>query len=331
MRALPSELEWVACPVCGRDGAARVAGPEEIRHEMELLWTFHIRRLLPNTPPARLVDRVAFSQRPPVGVVRCAACGLVYRNPRERAHVVRRLYAAEVPSRAAMRALFENQRVAYRAQARRLTRLLGRPGTGLEVGSYVGGFLAAAREAGWRFEGVDINEAVTAFARERGLAVTCGDLQTSRDRRRFDAVAIWNCFDQLPDPRRAAADARALLREGGLLAVRVPNGAFYAALRRHLRGPFAGLARALLAHNNLLTFPYRHAFTPRALRTLLESTGFTVRHTRGDALVSVADECTMRWAVAEERLVRIVMRITTHGAAGACVAPWIEMYACMAT
>src|SRR3712207_8154521 len=42
------------------------------------------RRLKTGVPVERLTDRVAFSQKPPLRLVRCEGCGTVYRNPRER-------------------------------------------------------------------------------------------------------------------------------------------------------------------------------------------------------------------------------------------------------
>lgn len=322
-----ASYELTPCPICGRADADQVAGKEDIRREVEMLWAFHGRRLVPATPPARLSDRVAFSQRPPLNVVRCRGCGLVYRNPRECARELRDLYEHDAPALTAMESLHENQRAAYRVQARRLARALGRTGEGLEVGSYVGAFLAAAREAGWRFEGVDVNARVSDFARARGFTVTHGDLASVDPGRRWDAIAFWNCFDQLPDPVLAARQARALLRHGGIVAVRVPNGACYTALRRRLRGPAAPLARAILAHDNLLTFPYRLGFTPRALRVLLEGAGFTPLRTYGDPLVPIADEYTRPWAAVEERLLKTAIRAAARLPRARALAPWIECYA----
>src|SRR5690606_32201312 len=127
-----------------------------------------------------------------------------------------------------LESLFDNQRRACRSQARRLTRTLGRAGSGVELGSYVGAFLDAARAEGWRFRGLDINERVVAFAREHGLDATLGDITSLDDATRYDAIAIWNTFEQLPDLRDAVCRAHSALRDGGLLALRVPNGGFYA-------------------------------------------------------------------------------------------------------
>ena len=317
--------ELSPCPACGGTEDEQVADAAALREEVEALWAFHTSRLDPATPPVHLVDRVAFSQRAPLRLARCTACGLLFRNPKERDRELRDAYAGEAPDEGVLRALFETQRDAYAAQARRLTEVAGRTGRALEVGSYVGGFLAAAAREGWRVEGLDVNAVATRFARAQGHTVTEGELERFAGPGPFDAVAAWNCFDQLPDPRAAARAAHALLGPGGLLAVRVPNGAFYAAVRRHLHGPGAPLARALLAHNNLLAFPYRHGFTPASLRRLLEHTGFAVERVYGDTLVPVADEWTQGWAAWEERVLKGALRLLAGDEAER--APWMEVYA----
>jgi 2-polyprenyl-3-methyl-5-hydroxy-6-metoxy-1,4-benzoquinol methylase len=193
----------------------------------------------------------------------------------------------------------------------------------VEIGSYVGAFLDAARVEGWEFEGLDINSCLVSFACQRGLHATLGDITSLDESTHYDAVAIWNTFEQLPDPRYAVRRAHSALRSGGMLALRVPNGDFYAALRPHLTGPAAPIARALLAQNNLLTFPYRHGFTDPSLRTLLESAGFTIVRMLGDPLVPISDEWTRPWAVLEERILKAALR--QLGKLG--VKPWIEVIA----
>lgn len=315
------------CPVCGHADADVVAEQDELRAEVELLWEFHQARLRAGTPTERLMDRVAFSEHPPLRLVRCRECGLVYRNPVERTHELHAIYAREAPAPEVLRALHETQLPALREQARVLRRVLGRGGSGLEVGSYVGAFLRAARDEGLEFEGVDINADVNAFTRSLGLVVHDGELRTIDLTRRFDAIAIWNTFDQLPDPRATVTAAAKLLAPGGVLAVRVPNGGFYARVRRRVeRRALAGrFAVAALAHNNLLSFPYRWGFDPRSLIRLLAQAGLEATHIRGDVLVPIADEWTKRWARVEERVVkRSLLLSARHDPRRA---PWFEVYA----
>ena len=136
---------------------------------------------------------------------------------------------------------------------------------------------------------------------------------------------MWTCFDQLPEPRAAAHRARALVREGGLLVVRVPNGGVWARLRTHLHGAASRVARLVLAHNNLLGFPYRHGFTMPALARLLDATGWRVERVVGDTLVPLSDEWTRGWAAWEERLAKATLRAV--GRARPEAAPWLEVYA----
>jgi SAM-dependent methyltransferase len=315
--------EIADCPVCGTAQAEMLTDAASVRAEMESLWLFHTRRIRPAAHPARFLDRAVFSQHPPLALVRCIECGVVRRNPRERARDLVSLYAGEELDEQTMRVLFDAQLAFYRTRAARITDRSGGVGAGLEVGSYIGAFLAAAREQGWEFEGVDVNPVTNGFARGMGLRVTDGSITDIDPRRRFRAIAIWNCFDQLPDPRVAVAAARERLHPGGVLAIRVPNGGFYAAWSRRGRGPVRAIARAMLAQNNLLGFPYRHGFTPSSLRRLLQEAGFRVIDLEGGPLVPTADRSSRSWAVWEERAVkgafRVLARLTEP--------PWFDVYA----
>jgi 2-polyprenyl-3-methyl-5-hydroxy-6-metoxy-1,4-benzoquinol methylase len=274
------------------------------------------------------MDRVAFSQHAPLRVVRCTQCGLVYRNPVERAQELADIYMDTAPTTEVMEALHATQRAAYSAQAARLTAAFGRRGVGVEVGSYVGAFLAAAREAGWQFAGVDVNACANEFTRSLGFHVHDGPIESLSTDRRADVVAIWNCLDQLADPASAIRSARAHLAAGGMLALRVPNGACYAAMRPLLSTRLAPVARAWLAQNNLLAFPYRFGFTPGSATRLVERLGFRVERVVGDVLVPIADRWTRRWATVEERVVKRVVGLAARASRGErTLAPWIEVYA----
>ena len=317
------------CAVCASAVAEEIVSLDEAKVELEQLWEYQQKRLRPDVPTEHLIDRVAFSQRAPLRLVRCEECGLVYRNPVERPAEVVEIYEEEGLDEAVLRGLHDTQRPAYDAQAARLTEIFGRRGSGIEVGSYVGGFLAAARDAGWQFAGVDVNARTNAFTRSLGFQVHDGTIESLDAERRVDVVAIWNCLDQLVDPASAVRAARSHLGSGGMLAVRVPNGACYAAFRPLLRGrPLAAVAREWLAQNNLLGFPYRYGFTPTALGRLVERNAMRVEHVHGDVLVPIADRWTKRWAALEERLVKRVIGAGASISRGdKPLAPWFELYA----
>jgi 2-polyprenyl-3-methyl-5-hydroxy-6-metoxy-1,4-benzoquinol methylase len=155
-----------------------------------------------------------------------------------------------------------------------------------------------------------------------------GDLAELRSHRRFDAVAIWNTFDHLPDPSAVLAAARAQLKANGIVAIRDPNGAVYARWRRFAASGGAwrrSVATAILAHNNLLAFPYRIGYSPIPMRRLLDDAGFEVVQTRGDALAPLADDWTRPWARLEERIIRPLTGLGVRCKAEA--APWFEVVA----
>ena len=321
---MSTAYELADCPACGAADSREVADRQAIAMQVERLWRFHVRRLRPGTPVHRLTDRLVFSQHPPVRVVACAACGTVYRDPKERERLLLEIYAGEAPAADALDALFRAQLAFYRERSARLTRLVGSPGRGLEVGSYVGAFLAAAREDGWDFRGVDVNPATNAYARGRGFAVDTGSAdEIAESGETLDAVALWNCFDQIADPRGTLRRVHRRLRTGGILALRVPNGGLYSACVRPGRGGLLRGGAWVLALNNLLGFPYRHGFTPSSLTALLERSDFDVRSVRGDTLVPVADAWTRRWARWEERAGKAALRVV----APLRIMPWFEVYA----
>lgn len=313
----------VDCPACGAREDEEIASRDELVVEMEELWEFHLRRLRPGVPRRFLTDRVVFSQDPPLRIGRCLACGTLFRNPVEEGEELVELYAGEEVGEAVLQGLFEAQRTTYRAQAERLTRIAGSPGTALEVGSHVGGFQAAGTERGWVVEGVDPNAGAVEFARRAGHHVHHGVIANVEDAPQYDAVVIWNCFDQLPDPRPTVAHARDRLRAGGILAIRVPSGEFYARHRRRSGSPGSPLLQATLAMNNLLGFPYRNGFTAESLSGLLHAAGLEAIALVGDTLPPLADRWTRGWARGEERIAKLTMRYLLRGAR----APWLEIYA----
>jgi SAM-dependent methyltransferase len=298
-----------------------------LRRELELLWEFHGRRLKVGTPPERLADRLAFTQRPPLRLAYCSSCQLVWRNPAEAEAELRAGYEEDAIDHDVLDALHATQRSAYDAQAQRLTRSHRGTGEVLEIGSYVGGFLAAAGALGWRATGVDINRHTNDFTRGLRLEVIDGDISDVDPSRRWDAIVAWNCLDQLSDPRDVVRQACGRLRTGGTFAARVPNGGVYARRRFSAEavGTRAAVSRGVLAQNNLLGFPYRWGFTPHSLARLLESVGLRINGVVGDVLVPLADEWTRPWARAEERLTKAAMRALARVRPND--APWFEIYA----
>jgi SAM-dependent methyltransferase len=204
----------------------------------------------------------------------------------------------------------------------------------VEVGSFVGGFLDAGRERGWSMLGIDPGKEVTEFCRSRGQPVFCGTLADAPlEAASVDAVVIWNTFDQLPNPDTTLAAARRVLKQDGVLAIRVPNGRMYRRGTAVMRseGPIRKWMRTVLAWNNLLAFPYLHGYSLSTLDQLLGRHGFTRLTVCRDTLMTLAHSDTKRWARMEETFIKWTCRWAADLEAlwesdAADFAPWLDVY-----
>lgn len=322
----------VVCAVCGSAGHRVICSAEEIAAQLSYLREFHRRRLRLAGEAAEkaLSDRAAFTQSYTTEVASCRSCGLVYRESRPPADAITSAYRTDEYGAERLASLFDSQYEIARAKLPRMyEHLAGRPTPAIvEIGSFVGGFLAAAGEIGWRATGVDPGREVGDFCRARGLEIlrtTAAEATVPAGA--IDGVAIWNTFDQLPDPRPTLAAARRWLRPGGLLVVRVPNGACFRSLVRTLRrGPLnlRSLLLSAMAWNNLLGFPYLWGYSPGPLDRLLSGFGFARVDLHGDTLTRLADAQTRTWARWEEAVLKLGWRATLPLEPG--LAPWFDAY-----
>jgi len=320
------------CTVCGAGEHRTIAPAADLDAQRRYLVEFHRRRLRTRSDQA-LEDRADFTQNYATDVVACRTCGLVFRDPRPPAEQIARAYASDTYGEERLRALFDSQLELFRPKARNLRRWLSRPDPVLvEIGSFVGGFLAASRELGWDAHGIDPGSEVAAFCEARGLSV----LRESVDDLSFpeaaaDCVAIWNTFDQLVDPHPTLRSARRCLRAGGLLVVRVPNGRCFEgcmSLLGRLGAPLRGVLLAAMAWNNLVTFPYLHGYSVDTLDRLMAEYGFVRVQVEGDVLTRLADEQTKTWAAWEERILKALWALASRAdpSSIAARAAWLDVY-----
>ena len=129
--------------------------------------------------------------------------------------------------------------------------------------------LAQAR--GWMVEGIELNPRTAAYAEVRtGAPVHRVNAHTlGLDRHRYDAVVLTDVLEHIPEPRQLLTALAGLLDQGGVVAVKVPNGSaqwikerWLARLTNH---------RVSLAENLV----HVNQFTPESLRLALERAGFS--------------------------------------------------------
>jgi 2-polyprenyl-3-methyl-5-hydroxy-6-metoxy-1,4-benzoquinol methylase len=99
-----------------------------------------------------------------------------------------------------------------------------RRGRVLDVGCGSGALLENLRALGWGVQGMDFDPAAVQVARSRGFEVGLGSIESQRyPDRRFDAVTMSHVVEHVEDPRALFAEARRILRPGGVLVVATPN------------------------------------------------------------------------------------------------------------
>ena len=139
----------------------------------------------------------------------------------------------------------------------------------LEVGSGFGFFLEAASRRGWRAEGVEVSPYGCELARGRGHSVYQGYLEDAPlDEGQFDVVALWDVIEHVTTPAPMIKHCLRLLRPGGRLVLKTPDG-------RALDSTLAPL-RAAYRH---FVYPANTAehvfhFSPQQLQQLVENVGF---------------------------------------------------------
>jgi SAM-dependent methyltransferase len=324
-----------ACVVChGRTFELRCNAAELAAQQAEL-ERFHRARLA-RRRRGELDERARFTQNYVTELVACTTCGMLMRSPRPRAADVARAYEDDVYTPERVAELLAAQKATFGPKLAQLESL-GPARRILEVGSYVGAFLEVARAAGCDAVGVDPGHQLAKSCTERRLPVLEGTLEELAPRlceNPYDAITIWNTFDQLPDPRATLRALARCLKPAGVLAIRVPHGlAFEKLLRRYRSGrrPRRHVAKLYMAWNNLLSFPYLGGYGIATLDRLVCAFGFERVLVEGDVLCALAGRATASWARLEERTVKAMQRFeiarqTRGGDVRLRAAPWLDVY-----
>jgi SAM-dependent methyltransferase len=200
----------------------------------------------------------------------------------------------------------------------------------LELGSHLGAFLQASEEWNWRAVGLDVGADTSRFVKSKGLPVHRSIVEDCPFRDgSFDAIFVWNCFEQIQNPATTLVAIHRALKRHGMLLIRVPNAVFYRALRSQLKtAEEDGFVLQALAYNNLLGFPYLYGYTAVLLNRLITECGFEyLRGFNSELVTTPFPDRSERISREQNAISTAVGRWTfaTTLEAGEFTGPWVEM------
>lgn len=142
----------------------------------------------------------------------------------------------------------------------------------LDVGCAVGEVVDAAQRLGLTGLGCDISEFAVRHCNERGLPAKVGSLEAlPAAGESVDAVVMKHVLEHTLTPQRALAEARRVLRPGGVLVVAVPDLDYWKGRWWRRRGRY--FRPTSLGRQHFVYYDERH------LVRLLGEAGFAVRAT----------------------------------------------------
>jgi len=108
--------------------------------------------------------------------------------------------------------------------ARVLSEYIINPGKVLDVGAAAGFFLKGLMEMGWQGQGIEPNERMAVYGREKlAVDVEPGTIESFKSSNRYDLVCFIQVLAHLIDPRRAIEASSAFLNNGGYVLIETWN------------------------------------------------------------------------------------------------------------
>lgn len=204
--------------------------------------------------------------------VQCQNCGLIFQHPPALTTDINEYYPEryspyisknEINQMSIIHKIIANYGISKRCN---IIYKFKKSGSILDVGCSTGLFLDRLQKTGnWICTGIEPNEYAAKIAQSYGLNVIQGTLENIKIKEsQFDVITLWDVLEHIPNPNRDLTIIHKLLKNDGILFIRVPN---YDSIDAKLFGPlWAGFD------------PPRHyfVFSKSTLIRLINQNGFKV-------------------------------------------------------
>jgi SAM-dependent methyltransferase len=208
---------------------------------------------------------VVAAEREDLTLHRCATCGFVSGNPRQRPSTTdryRHYYREDPPPAPEYR---------YEEWLVEAERRVGR-GRVLEIGAGTGAFVRVALRRGWSVSANEVSATGLSRLRETGAEIFEGTVEDAGFAdAAFDLVVSLEVLEHLPEPSSHLKELARITCAGGLLLLSTPN--------------FDGVSRRWLGARWRVVEPgHLGYFTPRTLRAALRRAGYARARVRSRSL-----------------------------------------------
>jgi SAM-dependent methyltransferase len=158
-------------------------------------------------------------------IIQCRSCGLLAQNPLPARSDIERFYPPSYSAYNSDTVIGWMFRVVFKMDARRISGLVRRDSSILDVGCGNGAALLAMSDLGFTdLAGLEIDSSAMQRARESGLNVRCGELlDADFADESFDLIRMGHVIEHVLDPMATLRHAHRLLKPGGILMGETPN------------------------------------------------------------------------------------------------------------
>ena len=157
-------------------------------------------------------------------IVECKRCGLIYLNPQPKEEDLLEFYSDFFSTNEESVSQWSRlMSKVYRETKRNIEKEYP-SGKLLDMGCGLGLFLKLWNPQKWELFGIDISKKAVEYAKSKGLNVKEGSLEkTDFSDDYFDVITMFYVLEHLPHPLKVLKEARRILKENGLLIIRVPQ------------------------------------------------------------------------------------------------------------
>jgi SAM-dependent methyltransferase len=158
-------------------------------------------------------------------IVRCSSCGLLAQDPLPAPSDIASFYPASYSAYNNDTIISWMSEGVFAQDARRISQLVPKDASILDVGCGNGRALLAMRHRGFRrLAGLEIDPAAAQRAKQSGLDVRCSELMdTDFADGSFDLIRMGHVIEHVLDPMATLHRAYRLLKPGGILMGETPN------------------------------------------------------------------------------------------------------------